>query len=52
VWGLTKYCLLITEYTAHTKVTAFTDDLLLLMQGQSIKVAENNTNVKMAKIPN
>ena len=38
------------EFTNHTKVIAFADDLIILTKGESITEAENYENLELRKI--
>ena len=38
------------QFTSHTKVIAFADDLITLTKGESIVEAENYTNFELRKI--
>jgi hypothetical protein len=38
------------QFTDHTRVVAFADDLILMIRADSISEAENLENVKMGKI--
>ena len=38
------------QFTSHTKVIAFADDLIILSKGESIVEAENYTNLELRKI--
>ena len=49
-WNIQYNSLLNLQYTRRTKVVAFADDLLLITRGQTIKEAENFSNVEMSKI--
>ena len=48
-WNLLYNSLLKLEYTSHSKVIAFADDLIILTKGESIVEAENYTNFKLRK---
>ena len=38
------------QYKKHTCVTAFADDLMVMIRAKSIGEAENNANIEMDKI--
>ena len=38
------------QYTKHTKAVAFADDLLIMVRAESVREAENITNVELNKI--
>jgi hypothetical protein len=42
--------LLTFKYTNHTKAVAFVDDLVIMIKAESIREAENITNVELSKI--
>ena len=48
---LVQYNSLLTlRYTEHTKVIAFADDVVIMIKADSIREAENITNVELSKI--
>jgi hypothetical protein len=49
-WNLLYNSLLKLEFTSHSKVVAFADDLIILTKGESIVEAENYMNVELRKI--
>lgn len=49
-WNLQYNSLLNLNYTRHTKVVAFADDLLVITKGTSTLEAENYANVELKKI--
>ena len=51
-WNLLYNSISKLEFTSHTKVIAFADDLIILTKGQPIVEAENYTNLELRKISN
>jgi hypothetical protein len=51
-WNVLYSALLNLEFTSHTKVIAFSDDLAILTYGETTSVAEAYTNSELAKIEN
>jgi hypothetical protein len=49
-WNLLYNSLLKLEFTSHSKVIAFADDLIILNKGESIVEAENYMNLELRKI--
>jgi len=49
-WNLLYNSIFNLEFTSHTKVIAFADDLITLTKGESIVEAENYTNFELRKI--
>ena len=49
-WNLLYNSIFKLEFTRHTKVIAFADDLLILTKGELIVEAENYMNLEMRKI--
>ncbi|KAJ4437517.1 hypothetical protein ANN_17662 [Periplaneta americana] len=49
-WNIQYNSILNLKYTSHTKAIAFVDDLVLLTRGDTIREAENYTNIEMNKI--
>jgi hypothetical protein len=49
-WNIQHISLLNLEITKHTKAIAFADDLLIAVKAESIREAENITNIQMGKI--
>ena len=52
LWNIQYNSLLNLEYTNHTKVIAFADDLLVMTKGKTLLEAENFANVELQKISN
>ena len=50
MWNIQYNSLLNLEYTNHTKVIAFADDLLVMTKGKTLLEAENFANVEFQKI--
>jgi ribonuclease HI len=51
-WTIQYNSLLNLEFTKNTKAIAFADDLLIAVKAESIRKAENITNMEMNKIQN
>jgi hypothetical protein len=49
-WNIQYNSLLNLRYTKHTKTVAFADDLVVMIQADSIREAENIANVELSKI--
>jgi len=49
-WNLLYISIFNLQFTSHTKVITFTDDLIILTKGESIVKAKNYTNLEMRKI--
>jgi len=49
-WNLPYSSLLKLDFTSHSKVIAFANDLTILTKGESIVEAENYTNLELRKI--
>jgi len=49
-WNLLYNSTFKLEFTRHTKVIAFADDLIILTKGESIVEAENYINLELRKI--
>jgi len=50
IWNLLYNSIFNRQFTSHTKLIAFADDLIILTKGESIVEAENYTNLKLRKI--
>jgi len=50
LWNIQFNHLLKIQYTKHTKVVAFADDILIMIKAETVGEAENIANVKMDKI--
>jgi len=49
-WNLLYNSIFKLEFTSHTKVTAFANDLIILTKGESIVEVENYMNLELRKI--
>jgi len=49
-WNLLYNSIFNLQFTSHTKVIAFADDLIILTKGESIVEAENYMNLELRKI--
>jgi len=49
-WNLLYNSIFNLQFTSHTKVITFADDLIILTKGESIVEAENYTNLRLRKI--
>jgi hypothetical protein len=49
-WNIQYNTLLNVRYTKHTKTVAFADDLVVMIQADSIREAEDVANVELSKI--
>ena len=49
-WNLLYNSLLKLDFTRHSKVIVFADDLIILTKGESIVEAENCVNLELRKI--
>jgi len=49
-WNLLYNSIFKLEFTRHTKIIAFVDDLMILTKGESIVEAENYMNLELRKI--
>jgi len=52
LWNIQFNTLLKLQYTKHTKVVAFADDILIMIKAETVGEAENIANVEMEKILN
>jgi hypothetical protein len=50
LWNIQYNPILNLRYTKHTKIIAFADDLVLMVEAESIGEAENFTNIELNKI--
>jgi hypothetical protein len=50
LWNIQYDAVLNLQYKKHTRVIAFADDLLVMIQAESIGEVENNANIEMDKI--
>ena len=50
LWNIQYDTVLNLQFTDHTRVVAFADDLILMIRADSISEAENIANVEMGKI--
>ena len=50
LWNIQFDPLLKHQYTKHTKVVAFADDLVVMIKAESVGEAENIANVEISKI--
>ena len=50
LWNVQYNPILNLRYTKHTKIIAFADDLVLMVEADSIGEAENFTNIELNKI--
>lgn len=49
-WNLQYNSLLNLNFTEHTKILAFADDVILLTEGRNVLEVENYTNIELNKI--
>jgi hypothetical protein len=49
MWNIFYNSLLNLKFTSGTKITAFTDDLILLTRGKSVSELENLANTELKK---
>ena len=50
LWNIQYDTVLNLQFTDHTRVVSFADDLILMIRADSISEAENIANVEMRKI--